>query len=103
MAKLTKADVLHVAKLAKFNLNDVEIDKFLPQLTSIIDFVSQLNEVDTTNVEPTAQVTGLENVFREGDADASICLSQDEVLNGTDEVYNGFFKVPAILEGRTDK
>ena len=103
MARLTKADVIHVAKLANLNLSDSEINKFLPQLSSIIDFVGQLNEVDTKNVEPTAQVTGLENVFRDGEADPSKCLSQDEVLSGTDKTYNGFFKVPAILEGRTDK
>jgi len=103
MTKLTKADVVHVAKLANLNLSDSEIKKFLPQLSSIIDFVGQLNEVDTQNTEPTAQVTGLENIYRSGETDPSKCLSQDEVLSGTDKNYNGFFKVPAILEGRTDK
>jgi len=65
MSKLTKDEVLHIAKLAQLNLDDGQIKKFLPQLTSVVDFISQLNEVDTQGVEPTAQVTGLMNVFRE--------------------------------------
>jgi len=103
MTRLTKADVVHVAKLANLNLSDSEINKFLPQLSSVIDFVGQLNKVDTQNTEPTAQITGLENVYRNDEADLSKCLSQDEALSGTDKNYNGFFKVPAILERRTDK
>lgn len=103
MTRLTKADVVHVAKLAKLNLSDSEINKFLPQLSSIIDFIGQLNEVDVKNVEPTAQVTGLENVYRVDGLNSSNYLTQDEAISGTDKTYNGYFKVPAILEGRTDK
>jgi len=44
--------------------------------------VGQLDQVDTEDIEPTAQVTGLSNVFRDGEADLSKCLSQDEVLSG---------------------
>ena len=103
MTKLTKIDVLHVAKLAKLDLTDAEVNKFLPQLSSVIDYFSQLNEVDTENTEPTAQVTGLEDVYRNDDLNVSSSLSQEEALSGTDETYNGFFKVPAILSRRTDK
>jgi len=103
MAKLKKADVLHVAKLANLNLTESEIKKFLPQLSSIIDFISQLDEVDTKGIDPTSQTTGLTNVFREDQVMSDKLLSQDEALSGTEETYNGYFKVPAILEGRTDK
>ena len=103
MAKLIKKDVLHVAKLANLNLTDSEIAKFLPQLSSVVDFVSQLNEVDTEGIEPTAQVTGLENVTRADLVKTENCLTQEEALSGTDKTYNGYFKVKAILEGRTDK
>jgi aspartyl-tRNA(Asn)/glutamyl-tRNA(Gln) amidotransferase subunit C len=102
MANLTKADVLHVANLAKLTLTDAEIEKFLPQLSSIINFISQLNEVDTTGVEPTSQTTGLTDVFREDEVKPS-SIDQGGALSGTDETYNGYFKVRAILEGRTDK
>ncbi|MBU0766333.1 Asp-tRNA(Asn)/Glu-tRNA(Gln) amidotransferase subunit GatC [Patescibacteria group bacterium] len=62
---LSKDDVKHIAKLARLNLKDSEVDKFTRELSSIIDYVDQLQEVDTKNVEPSEQVTGLTNGFRE--------------------------------------
>lgn len=103
MAKLTKNEVAHVAKLAKLDLSEGEIKKFLPQLVSVIDHISELSKVDTSGVEPTNQTTGLENVFREDATVAENSMSQEEALSGTEEVHNGYFKVKAILEGRTDK
>ncbi len=63
--KLTKQQVAHVARLARLGLSDGEIEKFQTQLSGILKFVNILSEVDTENIEPTAQVTGLENVVRE--------------------------------------
>lgn len=102
MAKLTKKEVLHVASLAKLDLTEKEIEKFLPQISSIIDFVSQLNEVDTKDIEPTSQTTGLMDVLRE-DVIKPSSIDQDEALSGTEDTYNGFFKVNAILENRTNE
>ena len=101
MAKLTKADVLHVAELAKLDLTDSEVDKFLPQLSSIVDFIGQLNEVNTDGVEPTSQTTGLKDVLRE-DVVKSSSLDQNGALSGTDDIYKGLFKVKAVLENRTN-
>jgi len=103
MANLTKNDVLHVAKLANLNLTDAEISVFLPQLSSIVEFVGQLNEVDTNGVEPTTQTTGLENVLREDVVGVNTSLSQDEATSGTDNTYNSYFKVKAILTERSSK
>lgn len=100
---LTKDEVLHVAKLAKLELSEAEIEKFTPQLSNVIDFVGELSEADTKDVEPTHQTTGLENVKREDRAAFESSLTQDQALSGTDKTYNGYFKVKAILEGRTDK
>lgn len=61
---LTPEQVRHVAKLARLRLSEAEVDKFSNQLTAILDYVAILNEVDTEGVEPTSQVTGLENVTR---------------------------------------
>lgn len=69
--KLTKDQVKHVAKLARLGLSEADTSKFQTQLSGILDYVEQLNEVKTDGVEPTAQVTGLVNVVRE-----------DEVLTG---------------------
>ncbi len=101
MAKVTKKDVKHVADLSNLVLTEEEITKFTPQLDKIIEFVSTLNEVDTSNVEPTSQTTGLTNILREDVAKSDNSLSQEEALSNT-EGYNGFFKVKAILTNRTD-
>jgi aspartyl-tRNA(Asn)/glutamyl-tRNA(Gln) amidotransferase subunit C len=65
------------------------------ELTETLDYIATLNSIDTKNVEPTSQVTGLTNVLREDEAHPS--LSQEEALQNA-QTYNGFFKVPAILD-----
>jgi len=62
--KLTKKEVEYVAKLARIELTDTEIEKFQNQLGEILDYIDKINEVDTTDIEPTWQVTGLTNVMR---------------------------------------
>lgn len=65
MTKLTATQVRHIAKLARLELSDAEVEKFTTELTAILTYVEQLQEVDTKGIEPTAQVTGTKNVFRE--------------------------------------
>jgi aspartyl-tRNA(Asn)/glutamyl-tRNA(Gln) amidotransferase subunit C len=103
MTKLTFDDVMHVAKLAKIDIDESEIQKYTSQLSTVIDYFSELNEVDTSQVEPTTQTTGLENVTRPDIVTEDHSLTQDEVLTGTENVYNGYFKVKGILEERSDK
>ncbi|MDD2807467.1 MAG: Asp-tRNA(Asn)/Glu-tRNA(Gln) amidotransferase subunit GatC [Patescibacteria group bacterium] len=61
---LTKSEVEHIAKLARLGLTEEEKTKFASQLSSILNYVEQLGSVDTDGIEPTAQVTGLENIYR---------------------------------------
>ena len=96
MMKLTKKDVEHVAKLAKLTLTPTEVTKFQKQLSSIVDYISELNQVDTSGIEPTSQTTGLTNVFRAEVVKES--LRQDAALSGTEEKYNGYFKVGRIID-----
>lgn len=91
-----KINVTHVAKLANLPLTPEEKKKFEKQLSETLEYVEKLNEIDTKNVEPTSQVTGLENVTREDEARPS--LTQEEALQNAKSKHNGFFKVPAILE-----
>ncbi|MBL7159108.1 Asp-tRNA(Asn)/Glu-tRNA(Gln) amidotransferase subunit GatC [Candidatus Microgenomates bacterium] len=93
--KLSIDEVNHVAKLANLKLTPKELKKFQKQLSSILEYVNQLKELDTKNVEPTSQVTGLENVFREDEVKPS--MSQEESLSNAKETHNGFFKVKAIF------
>lgn len=103
MSKLTKDDILHVAKLAKLEITDAEVKKYTDQLSTVIDYFSELSELDTKDIEPTSQTTGLENIFRQDEVKPENCLSRDAAVSGTDKIFNGYFKVKAILEGRTDK
>ena len=90
-----KIDVKHIAKLANLPLKDEEISKLESQLESTIEYIEMLNEVDTKNIEPTSQVTGLKNVTRDDIATES--LSQDQALSNTTDKHNGLFKVKGIL------
>lgn len=91
-----KINLSHIAKLANLPLLPSEKVKLEKQLDETIDYVRELNQINTKNVEPTSQVTGLENVTREDKAKPS--LSQDEALKNTKSKHNGFFKVNAIFE-----
>jgi len=97
MGKLTKSDIEHVAKLANLNLTSEETKKYTSQLGAIVDFVGELSEVDTSNLEPTSQTTGLEDVYRVDETNKENGLKVEEALSGTDKTYNNAFKVSAIL------
>jgi len=103
MTKLSKKDVEHVSALAKLPLTSDEVDTYLKQLGEVVNYIGELGEVDTKAIEPTSQTTGLTDVFREDESKSSQSLNQDAALGGSDEIYNGYFKVSAILSERTDK
>lgn len=89
-------NTLHVAKLASLPRKKEDAEKFQKQLAAILDYIKKLDEVDTKNIDPTSQVTGLENVMREDNPNPS--LSQEEVLKNVKSRHNGFFKVKAIFK-----
>jgi aspartyl-tRNA(Asn)/glutamyl-tRNA(Gln) amidotransferase subunit C len=98
MADLSKTTVIHTAKLAHLKLKKDEIAKLTAQLSEVVNYFDQLREVDTSNTLPTSQTTGLENVFREDLSDPQHCLTQEDVLSGTERAQNGYFVVPYLLE-----
>ncbi len=61
---LSHDQVRHIAKLCRLNLSDAEVEVYGKEMTQILDFITQLQEVDTTNVEPTAQSTQGRNLLR---------------------------------------
>jgi aspartyl-tRNA(Asn)/glutamyl-tRNA(Gln) amidotransferase subunit C len=91
-----KINVPHIAKLANLTLTNDETKKFEKQLTDVLQYIEKLNEVDTNNVEPTSQVTGLENILR--DDATSPSLTQEEALSNTKNQHNGLFQVKGILD-----
>ena len=98
MQKIQKEEIKHIAKLANIEISEKEIEKYSKQLSSVVDYVGQLDEVETKDVTPTSQTTGLTNVKREDKIDLNNSLTVEESLSGTDETLNNYFKVKAILE-----
>jgi aspartyl-tRNA(Asn)/glutamyl-tRNA(Gln) amidotransferase subunit C len=93
---ITQQDVEHVAELARLELTAEEKTQFMAQLNDILTYINKLNELDTTNVEPTSHVIPMSNVFR----DDEVCPSLDRelALQNAPEVSHFFFKVPRIIE-----
>ena len=95
---LSKKDVEHVAKLAKLPLTPKEITKFQKQLSQILDHIKLLQELPTDKVEPTSQVTGLENVTRPDETKDDDSLSSHEALSNSPQTHQGFFKVKGVFD-----
>lgn len=94
--KLTKDQVKYVARLANLSLSEEEISRLEEQLSETLKFVEQLEQVNTSKVEATSQVTGLSNVTRSDEP--SSFLTQNQALQNAPSKENGFFKVKAIFE-----
>ena len=96
MASISRADVEHVARLARLHLTDDEIDRMQTQLSNILDAIETLRDVDTSHVGPTASVIQLENVMREDDARPG--LTRDAALPNAPLRDDPFLRVPTVLE-----
>jgi aspartyl-tRNA(Asn)/glutamyl-tRNA(Gln) amidotransferase subunit C len=96
MSKLTRDDVLKLAKLSRLKLGEQEIEKFQGELSEILEYVEKLNSVDTTNTEPTYQVTGLKNVMRT-DEIKDYGVSPEDLLKNAPSSQDHQFKVKRVL------
>ena len=92
---LTREDVLHVARLARLELTDEEVDRFTEQLGAVLEHAAGVAALDTSGVPPTAHPLPLENVLRDDVVTPS--LDRDEVLAQEPAAEGGRFKVPPIL------
>jgi aspartyl-tRNA(Asn)/glutamyl-tRNA(Gln) amidotransferase subunit C len=96
MAAITRADVEHVAHLARLHLSDDEIDRMQVQLSNILEAIETLRDVDTSHVGPTASVIELENVMRDDVATAA--MPRDVTLANAPLRDDPFLRVPTVLE-----
>jgi aspartyl-tRNA(Asn)/glutamyl-tRNA(Gln) amidotransferase subunit C len=97
-SKLSEEDVKHIAKLANLTLTQIEITKFQTQLSAILGYVDQLQQVNTDGVEETSQVTGLTNVFHQDNFDTQQTLSQEKATKASSHKKNNYFEVPAVIK-----
>ena len=95
MTTISTSDIQHLASLSSLALADDEVDGLRQDLENIIGYIEQLGELDTSGVEPTYQVTGLENVWREDEVQSGV--SREALLNLAPEKQNSQVKVPKVL------
>jgi aspartyl-tRNA(Asn)/glutamyl-tRNA(Gln) amidotransferase subunit C len=95
---VTLKDVEHVAHLARLSFSDEEKARLMIQLNSILDYMDELNAIDTSGVEPLSHVIELQNVFRK-----DVCtpgVSREEALRNAPSHSDAFFNVPKVIGDR---
>ncbi|MBR0431163.1 Asp-tRNA(Asn)/Glu-tRNA(Gln) amidotransferase subunit GatC [Candidatus Saccharibacteria bacterium] len=94
--EIKREDIIHLAELSNFSLSEKEIEGLGKDLQEIIKYISQLDQLDTNNIEPTYQVFDLENVWRE-DEIVEQEATREELLALTVEQKDHQIKVPKVL------
>lgn len=95
--ELSEQEVIHLAQLARIGLSRSEIELFKQQLATVIEYnISLLSEIDTTDVFPTAQTSGLVNVWQEDEPAPSLPI--ETVLKDAPRSQDNQFVVPAVLD-----
>ncbi len=96
MVKLSKEDVLKLAKLASLKLTDSEVENFQSEITEILNYVEILQDVETTGLKPTYQVTGLINVTRD-DVVMDYGADQKSLLKNVPAIEKNYIKVKRMV------
>jgi len=94
---LSKEEVKHIAKLARLGLTEKEIKKFQKELSSILDYMEKLKEVDVSKTEPASHSIKIENVMRD-DESQKPKLESKKLLELAPETKGGYLKVKSILK-----
>ena len=97
MTRITSDDVRKVAKLSRLEIPDDDIEKYSNQLEGILEYIAQLERIDTLNVPPTTRAVEVVNVFREDTIVSSSCDVRDKILDLAPQREGEFFRVPKIL------
>ncbi len=93
---ITREDVEHLARLARLQLGEDELERTREQLSGILNYIDKLNALDTASAEPTSHAVPLENVMREDVVE--LCFPREAMLANAPDPAGEFFRVPRILE-----
>ncbi|MCQ2049724.1 MAG: Asp-tRNA(Asn)/Glu-tRNA(Gln) amidotransferase subunit GatC [Candidatus Saccharibacteria bacterium] len=93
---INREELKHLADLSNFSMSDEELDSLQGDLKNIVNYISELNSLDTEGVEPTYQVFEMENVWR-NDEIKDMDANREELLNLTVEEKENQIKVPKVL------
>ncbi len=96
MTKLSREDILKLAKLARLKLTDDEVEKFSNEISAVLGYVEQLQNVDVAGLEPTTQVTGLKNVMRP-DEIKDYGTTTEDLLKNVPNREGNYIKVKRVL------
>ncbi len=96
MSKITRDDVLKLAKLSRLTLTDSEVEQFAAEMSAILQYVEQLQSADVAGLEPTYQVTGLKNVMRP-DEEKSYGPDPAQLLKNAPSIEKSHFKVKRMI------
>ncbi len=96
MAKLTREDVLKLARLARIDLTDEEVEEFTGEFTEILQYFEQLDAVDVTDHEATSQVTGLTNIMRKDEV-KTYPYKTEELLKNVPHMQDNQIKVKRMI------
>lgn len=88
-------EVRHLAALSEIQLSDSELESLTTDIDNIVGYINQLDELDTDQVEPTFQLTGLQNVWRDDKIEPQ--LSREKLLNLAPDTEDNQVKVPKVL------
>lgn len=94
---IDKEQIKHIADLANLTISDDELEKYTQEMSSIVGFANELNELDTENVEITTSILGEYNIFREDELKES--FDNSELLKNAPESQDGMFKIPKVIGG----
>ena len=96
MSRISREEVSKVAQLAKLKLNEEQLDNHATQIEKILDYINQLEKIDTTNVACTTRAIEVTNVFRTDQTEKY--KNRDDLLNLAPSREEDFFKVPKIIK-----
>jgi aspartyl-tRNA(Asn)/glutamyl-tRNA(Gln) amidotransferase subunit C len=94
--KLSNEEVLHISRLSRLALSEDDAGAYATQLSSIIEYVELLNNLDTTSIEPTSHIIPLDNVMV--DDVTGMSLPREEALRNAPDSNGKFYRVPKIIE-----
>lgn len=96
--QLSLEEVEHIAQLARIELTSAEKTKFSQELSAILDYVAQLNEVKTDNVQSIIQITNLKNIVRQDKHEKKDPEERQDILKLAPQMKNGYLKVKSVFE-----
>jgi aspartyl-tRNA(Asn)/glutamyl-tRNA(Gln) amidotransferase subunit C len=94
---ISRAQVLNIARLARVKLDDDQVEHYRKDLSSILEYVDKLDELDVSDVEPTTHAAAVEPRLRDDEVDQR--LDHDDVLKNAPQCEDGHFRVPKVVEG----